>query len=939
MDSFMGVRDTDRFIEKTTTDMTPLMLAARDENLESCLALLKSGESVKARTKFGVTPLHFAALNKENGIKIVWHLTNQEKLDVKEKDEDGEEAIFYAVRKGNFRVAQTLLELREKINNNLLHFFITQNRSDIAQVIHAWNPNLIKEVDSDRRNALHLAAQFADLSACKWLIAEGIDVASTSSFGTALHRAPLNKKHGIELVRFFVSKKLKLNEKSEFGFVPLDAALAAENIEIARELLTLGASLHIKDHNFLHYCVFLNKLKSAKFVHELDKKLIRGKDANERDAIHIAAEVADLEMCRWLVETGVPVDSLNGKRQTSVLHHVGYNFKHGIQLVRYFFHLGLDINEKDHFGFTPLSLRNFNFPEGELRKIGKMDLFMNVRDTFRFIEKTTEDLTLLMLAARDENLESCLYLLKKGESADAKTKFGVTPLHFAALNKENGIEIIRHLINQKKVDVKEKDVDGEEPIFYAIRKANFKVAQVLLELQGAETKNLLHFVITRNRGDAAPMVHAWNPDLIKQVDSDKRNALHLAAEYSDLNVCKWLIGEGIDVASKSVYGSALNRAALNKRHGEELVPFFYAQGLSLNETSEMGYSPLHAALAVENIEVAQEMISLGASLHKHNYLFYSVTVNKLNSAKFVNGLDNTQIVSRDKDGRTALHVAAEVADRVMCKWLIESGIPIYSTCSRWKSSALHHAVFNRRHGPSLVRFFHESGLNVNKKDNTMYTPIVHAVKAKNFEVAKELLSLGADLRWEKKGVNILHHCIVSNNLEGARFVHSKDPGLINELGKEGMNALHFAAAHADVKMCEWLYDQDVDVQAASEKQRNNVLHFVACNKEHGKSLVAFFDSKAVDVNKRNKSSLTPLHAALLNENIDVVGELLEVGADIFVKLQNDNILHFCILRDKFLSAKFVVRINRELLREETNGGMTALHLAARVADLDFCKFL
>ncbi|XP_065346430.1 serine/threonine-protein phosphatase 6 regulatory ankyrin repeat subunit C-like [Cloeon dipterum] len=568
-----------------------------------------------------------------------------------------------------------------------------------------------------------------------------------------------------------------------------------------------------------------------------------------------------------------------------------------------------------------------------------MDSFMSVRDADRFIEKTTEDLTLLMLAARDENLESCLFLLEKGESAEARTKFGVTLLHFAALNDENGIEIIRHLVNQKKLDLKEEDVDGEEAIFYAVRKANFKVAQALLELQGVETKNLLHFVITRNRGDAAPTVHAWNPDLIKQVDSDKRNALHLAAEYSDLNVCKWLIGEGIEVASKCVYGTALSRAALNKRHGEELVPFFHAQGLNLNETSEVGCSPLHAALAVENIEVAQEMISLGASLQKHNYLFYCVMGNKLNSAKFVNGLDNTQITSRDKDGRTALHVAAERADRVMCKWLIESGIPIYSTCSRWKSSAMHHAVFNKRHGPSLVRYFFESGLNVNKKDKVMYTPIVHAVRSKNFEVAEELLSLGADLRWEKKGVNVLHHCIMSNNLEGAKFVHSKDPGLIKELGKEGMNALHFAAAHADLKMCEWLYEENVDVQASSEKQRNNVLHFVACNKEHGKSLVAFFESKAVNVNKRNKSSLTPLHAALLNENIEVVGELLKVGADIFVKLENDNILHFCILREKFLSAKFVVRINRELLREETNGGMTALHLAARVADVDFCKFL
>ncbi|CAB3386296.1 Hypothetical predicted protein [Cloeon dipterum] len=581
MNSFMSVRDTSRFIEKTTTGLTPLMLAARDENLERCLALLlKSGEKAEARTKFGLTLLHFAALNKENGIEIVWHLANQEKLDVKQKDVDGEEAVFYAVRSGNFRMAQTLIELREEENLNLLHFFITQNRADVAQIIHTWNPNLIMEVNSVRRNALHLAAQYADLSACRWLIAEGIDVASKSSFGTALHRAPLNKKHGIELVRFFVSKKLKLNEKSEFGFVPLDAALAAENIDIARELLSLGATLNIEDHNFLHYCIFGNNLKSAKFIHELDENLIRCKDSNERDALHIAAEFADLEMCRWLVETGVPFDSLNGERQTSVLHHVGYNSKYGTQLVRYFFFLGLQINKQDKYYCTPLN--------------------------------------------------------------------------------------------------------------YALRKKNFDVAEEMLKY-GADLSaikdgmNTFHTCIIENNLEGVQFVLSKVPEILNSLGSEGTNALHIAANHADLKMCQWLCGKNFDARAltRGWKNTVLHFAAMNKKFGKSLVPFFVSKGVNVNYINISSHTAFYVALKMENIAVAEELLKAGAGMNiqpdlRDIALHYCARNNKLLSAKFLVGLNKRLVREPGFGGVTALHLAAQTADLDFCKFLVKKGADIHA---------------------------------------------------------------------------------------------------------------------------------------------------------------------------------------------------------------------------------------------------------------------
>ncbi|XP_065346439.1 putative ankyrin repeat protein RF_0381 [Cloeon dipterum] len=530
-----------------------------------------------------------------------------------------------------------------------------------------------------------------------------------------------------------------------------------------------------------------------------------------------------------------------------------------------------------------------------------MDLFMGVRDTDRFIDKTTEDLTLLMLAARDENLESCLYLLKSGESAEARTQFGVTPLHFAALNIENGIEIAWHLANQEKLDVKEKDEDGEEAIFYAVRKGNFRMARTLLELS-----------------DVAKIIHAWNSNLIKEVDSDRRNALHLAAQYANLSVCRWIIAEGIDVAS-----------------------VFVSKNLKLNEKSEGGFLPLDAALAQENIDIARELLRLGATLNikDHNLLHYCVFLNKLKSARFIHELDKKLIRVKDASERDALHLAAEVADLEMCRWLVEIGVPVDSLNGKSQTSILHRVGYNSKHGTQLVQYFSDLGLDIDKRDHLEFTPLNYALGDKNFDVAEEMLKLGANFYAKNDGMNTFHTCILENNLEGVLFVLSKEPAgiIINSLET---NALHIAANHADLKMCEWLCGKNFDVLAQSKGCKNTVLHFAAMNKEFGKSLVPFFVSKGVDVNKKNITSHSPFYFALKMENIAVAEELLKAGADMDIKpYLRDNVLQYCARNNKMLSAKFVVGLNEGLVREPAFGGITALHMAAQTADLEFCKFL
>ncbi|XP_065346448.1 serine/threonine-protein phosphatase 6 regulatory ankyrin repeat subunit B-like [Cloeon dipterum] len=1212
MNSFIAMKDNERFNEKTELGATPLMLAAKNKDLKSCLALVEKGQDPEATTDFGVSLLHFAAVNMRHGLEIISHFLGHG-LDLSEaKDVDGEEPVLYAIRVGDFNLAKNILKLQNG-ETNLLLFFVARNNLKIVKIIHADDPELIKKQDAKGNSALHLAAEFADLKMCKWIIKKGSQ--HVKSLKHVLHRAVLNVNHGMELVRYFAIRlKLDLNAMNEYEETSLHLALWAGNTEMAQLLLDLGFKVDKCDKNLLLHCVKRNNIKSARFVQSNNHSLIKERDFCGRNALHIAAECADLEMCEWLIEQCLDAKTLVPIGGTSALHHVGYNKQYGTELVGYFISLGLEINPPNKALNTPLyvALRNQNmavaeemvkfgadfrvksgrfnllhysvignnlksvqflhskdpklvtqltllgenalhlaakhadremclflceeagvnpFSSNEMNnnvlhlaaanekhgaelveffatekgvdvhqrnvfleiplhraldeqnlaiaeallkagadinvklaensllhfcasqkklqsarfvleknkdminaigsnrmtalhvaaKLGQLEFckflveqgidfnaedsfnntaltymfsdellnnlwiaafilfvsialiavivelifhgffndrstkevdmseryrwdspFMGLADIDRFMQKTMGNragINWLMLAARDRNLQTCLELVKKGENAKATTHFGVTLLHFAALNKRHAEKIASHFVDQG-LDLLKKDVDGESPIYYAVRLQQFEDAEKLLGLRSAGIKNLLHYFVAEDKLEIVKRIHSWNEKLIRAVDPEGKNALHFAALCSDLRMCQWLIEKGLDPKSLSAEKmSVLHHAVLNSRHGKELVQFFASLDVDVNGEMEKGETPLHGALFAENLDVARTLLHLGAKLNKskNNIMIFCVMANKLISAQFVHRRDKNLLKNYvDSKGQTALHVAAACADEKMCTWLVRVGVSAESP----ESTVLHRVGYNAAHGSKLTPFFVNMGLDLNERDESGKTPIVHALRAGNLALAETMLDLGADLEVKVGGFNLVHLFLICNNMKAVRYLHRKNKQMVKEiLSPQGTNAMHLAATFGDLEMCSWLCKLGFDVRDIASHFRNSVLHFASLNKQFGKSLVPFFVYKGVDVNQRNATSMTPLHFALQKENFEVAEALLKSGADSKVKIERDNLLIFCIRKKLRHSAEFVVEKFAEQIMEAGAEGQTALHVAARIADLEFFRFL
>lgn len=97
--------------------------------------------------------------------------------------------------------------------------------------------------------------------------------------------------------------------------------------------------------------------------------------------------------------------------------------------------------------------------------------------------ETDDGQTPLHIAAECGLAAMCEFLLKKGAKTDALDNFGGTPLHAAAAC-QNGVPVIRVLVERGAADVRLKDAAGMTPLALA-KKYNHSRVAAYLKSRGA----------------------------------------------------------------------------------------------------------------------------------------------------------------------------------------------------------------------------------------------------------------------------------------------------------------------------------------------------------------------------------------------------------------------------------------------------------------------
>lgn len=183
-----------------------------------------------------------------------------------------------------------------------------------------------------------------------------------------------------------------------------------------------------------------------------------------------------------------------------------------------------------------------------------------------------------------------------------------------AVQADNLDEVKMLIAKGKRVNVRDRNYDGNSPLHFAVENGNLEIVQILLNA-GAK----INFKNSEKRTPLMMLDEDATPELvnlllrygaqIELADKGKNTALMMAASYSSKDVVQTLINAGASVNVVNKQGeTALMHAAEN---GEtEIVQLLLGAGANANLRNRDGKTALSIA---QNEEAKQFLIAFGAS--------------------------------------------------------------------------------------------------------------------------------------------------------------------------------------------------------------------------------------------------------------------------------------------------------------------------------------
>ncbi|XP_067028260.1 transient receptor potential cation channel subfamily A member 1-like [Acropora muricata] len=545
--------------------------------------------------------------------------------------------------------------------------------------------------NEEHPDKLQLASWSGDEAAVESMLnEETVDVNSLDHSGrTALHNAILGCHEKIIVLLLESGADTSILDRSQDA--PLHTAVRTGNETLVKALLSVTQS----DTN------------------------IRGNGS--QTALHIAAGLDNLPLCKILIENGASQDCCDDEQMTPLtravekgafnvaeffLHEVKENKKHKVKDLfenvdsegSTLLHLAVDSGSlktvqlcldqgaiirqpKEHDRSTAFHLA---CAVGALRIV---QLFVTKDPTIsRITLIDAHGLTPLHLAAMNNHPDVVKYLLDQGASLDSPDNVRRTPLFLAA--EMGGTESVKMLIDMG-ADVTVKDVDLRSCVRVAVGHA--ATMEVLLQKEQAipliTDKDItgfapVHYAAKHGQLQSFMLFMKRNKNTATVTSDGLDTALHGAARYGRLEVVDALL-------------SGRNVRSINVKNSE-------------------GKTALHFACAEGHNRVAEHLLKLGAA------------------------------VESDNNHRTALHLAAMKGSKRCTQYILESHPKCVNLFDKNQNTALHlAAIYGHPEVVSTLLSSEKQDIVMNRKNQNVLDA---AMEAQQKDV---LLAITSHRRWRE----------------------------------------------------------------------------------------------------------------------------------------------------------------------------------------------
>ena len=232
--------------------------------------------------------------------------------------------------------------------------------------------------------------------------------------------------------------------------------------------------------------------------------------------------------------------------------------------------------------------------------------------------------TALHIAVQKGHRELVELLIQHRASLDSRERSGNTPLHVAAICRNNGDCTIAKFLIAAGADINALSNNNKTPIMHAITERWLEIAQLLIA-HGADLA-----VAELNKG---------------------YTALHLAAAVDCPDIITMLVEAGMDIEIKDIKGTTSLGLAASKGHVASVAKLLRL-GADLHATDDDGFEPIHLAACNGDIQVMSYLLNNGADLE-----------------------------ARTAVGLTPLHCAILQSQTDSVDYLLQTGADIYAVTS------------------------------------------------------------------------------------------------------------------------------------------------------------------------------------------------------------------------------------------------------------------
>ncbi len=261
---------------------------------------------------------------------------------------------------------------------------------------------------------------------------------------------------------------------------------------------------------------------------------------------------------------------------------------------------------------------------------------------------------------------------------------GTRLFHATRFNDE---ELVEWLV-EHGADVNKATEDGYTPLIVAL---------------GLGNENLVHYFVEHGAD-------------VNKVTENEKSPLSFAFRSGDLNLFYYLIENGAKIDNE-VGASILLRSILNSN--EEFVKYLIAHGADINRGPKDGYSPLLAALEINNHPLIELFVGLGAEvkgLKDENGMTPLLLALRNGCSEEILSylIENDDNVNAEVNGHTPLLVASQRGNENLIKLLVEKGADV-NVVNNIGETPLFLAV--RRENTPLILFLLEHGATDVMKEN------------------------------------------------------------------------------------------------------------------------------------------------------------------------------------------------------------------------------